>query len=256
MYVLLCEDSVDGILTGVYDAWTLGLGHDRIRLLASNQDECPEPELFCEYRVIRADPDKAEKVIKTVRNRISVLSAQMLIRACCSERKDKADAVYRFILLGLKMGQRTADQLTNPHVLAVFEMNRAVSREVCHYLGFLRFSDMGNLLFGELEPRNDIAALIAPHFADRLPEENFVICDRWRKKAVIHPAHSAWYMAEVTDEFLERIEQEFGKEEEYPNLWRSFFESIAIEERKNERLQRTLLPRRFRSLMTEFGTTE
>ena len=63
-------------------------------------------------------------------------------------------------------------------------------------------------------------------------------------------------MTEVTDELLYQMEKESGKEEEYPNLWKAFFESIAIEERRNERLQNTLLPKRFRSMMTEFQVSE
>ena len=257
MQIFLCEDSVDGIFTGVYDAWASGLGHDNVRLLAGDEESVRQAELFCEYRVIRPDPDKAEKVLRTVKNKISILSARMLVSACCSERKDKAEAVYRFIVLGLKLGRRTADRLTNPYVLAVFEMNRQVGNEVHHYLGFLRFSKVyRNILFAEFEPKSDIAALVAPHFADRLPGENFVICDRRRKKAAVHPAQSPWYMTEVTDELLYQMEKEAGKEEDYPNLWKAFFESIAIEERRNERLQNTLLPKRFRNMMTEFQVSE
>ena len=45
MYIFICEDSIDGIFTGVYDAWASRLGHENIALMAY------EPEnymLFCE----------------------------------------------------------------------------------------------------------------------------------------------------------------------------------------------------------------
>lgn len=32
MTVFVCEDSLDGILTGVYDAWDSRLGHSGVRL--------------------------------------------------------------------------------------------------------------------------------------------------------------------------------------------------------------------------------
>ena len=32
MYVFLCEDSPEGIFTGVYDAWESRLGHNNISL--------------------------------------------------------------------------------------------------------------------------------------------------------------------------------------------------------------------------------
>ena len=42
----LCEDSLEGIFTGIYDAWASGLGHDGVRVLMKNQYE---PEFFMEY---------------------------------------------------------------------------------------------------------------------------------------------------------------------------------------------------------------
>ena len=41
-------------------------------------------------------------------------------------------------------------------------------------------------------------------------------------------------------------------EEDYRAMWKSFTKSIAIEARKNEELQKKLLPLRFRDKMTEF----
>jgi probable DNA metabolism protein len=42
------------------------------------------------------------------------------------------------------------------------------------------------------------------------------------------------------------------KEEEFQALWKTFFDSIAINERKNIKLQQNNMPGRFRSNMTEF----
>lgn len=256
MRVYLCEDSVDGIFTGVYDAWASRLGHDNVRLLALT-GEVYEPELFCEYEYVKADAGKAEKVLKTVRSRISEYAARMLIRACCAEDIRKADDIYRVIVLGLRCGRRTADQLTNPHVMAVFERDRQIGNEAHHYLGFLRFSRIREeLLFAEYEPKGDITAIIAPHFADRLAAENFVICDRRRRRAAVHPAGEHWFMTSFTEEVLKKMEEYSSCGDEYRDLWKVFFKNIAIDERKNEKLQNNLLPKRYRSMMTEFKISE
>ncbi|MBO5199380.1 MAG: TIGR03915 family putative DNA repair protein [Lachnospiraceae bacterium] len=256
MRVYLCEDSVDGIFTGVYDAWASRLGHDNVKLLAQS-GEVYEPELFCEYQRVETDPEKAGKVLKTIRNRISEYAAQMLIRACCSADEEKADDIYRFIVLGLNMGRRTSDQLSDPHVMSIFEKDRQVGNEAHHYLGFLRFSRVKEgVLFAEFEPKGDITAIVAPHFADRLPDENFIICDRRRRKAAVHPAGDQWFLTEVSEELLQKMEESSDRGDEYRNLWKVFFTSIGIEERRNEKLQNNLLPKRFRSMMTEFQIYE
>ena len=42
------------------------------------------------------------------------------------------------------------------------------------------------------------------------------------------------------------------REAEYRKLWKTFFDTVAIRERHNERCQNTFLPKRYRSTMTEF----
>ena len=68
MTVFVCEDSLDGILTGVYDAWDSRLGHSGVRLKTADTDTY---ELFCEYREVAADMEKAEKVLRTVLRRMA-----------------------------------------------------------------------------------------------------------------------------------------------------------------------------------------
>ena len=46
MYVFICEDHLEGILTGVYDACASRLGHRNIRLMTGEPDNF---ELFSEY---------------------------------------------------------------------------------------------------------------------------------------------------------------------------------------------------------------
>ena len=63
-HVFQCEDTLTGMMTGVYDAWDSRLGHQRVRLTtAQNIDR----EFFCEYVWVKPDLTKAEKVLRTVR---------------------------------------------------------------------------------------------------------------------------------------------------------------------------------------------
>ena len=64
IHVFQCEDSLTGILTGVYDGWASRLGHSHVRLAILDQGNM---ELFCEYEEVMADTDKAGKVLRTIR---------------------------------------------------------------------------------------------------------------------------------------------------------------------------------------------
>ena len=68
MYVFLCEDSPEGIFTGVYDAWESRLGHNNISLQIHTGEE--NYDLFCTYRDVTPDLQKSEKVSRTLKQRL------------------------------------------------------------------------------------------------------------------------------------------------------------------------------------------
>ena len=77
--------------------------------------------------------------------------------------------------------------LGNPYVARVFQLARNAGNEALHLLGFLRFSELENrTLFARIHPRNHVPAVLAEHFSDCLPMENFIIYDENRKTAVLH----------------------------------------------------------------------
>ena len=51
MTVYMCEPWLEGILCGVYDAWSDPAGHENVRLAVKGEYE--ELELFAEYRDVQ-----------------------------------------------------------------------------------------------------------------------------------------------------------------------------------------------------------
>lgn len=254
--VFLCENSIEGILTGVYDAWaealSSGLGHARCRL----QTELLQPELFCTYRETAPDMEKAGKVIRTLRKRLGEEVYECLCYAMASREPDKAEAVYKTIVAGLSMkqGYRVLDKVTDPYVARCFDLKRNVGSEIHRELEFLRFQELqSGVLLAKIHPKNDVLMYLGPHFSDRLPLENFLIYDMSRRKALFHEKEKDWYMMEaleLDDGMAGRISTE---EEYYQDLFRMFCHTIAIESRENRALQRQFLPLYFRDVMPEFA---
>jgi probable DNA metabolism protein len=94
-----------------------------------------------------------------------------------------------------------------------------------------------------------------PHFADRLPMENFVIHDEIRGLYGLHPAQKDWYVVTEAEGFqFNAADHAYSADElKYSELFTAFFHIIAIEDRKNYELQRNMLPLRYREYMTEFA---
>ncbi len=264
--VFVCEDSIEGILTGVYDAWcealSSGKGHAHCRLAVKMRSASAggtdffNLELFCIYRDTPSDTEKAEKVIRTLRRRLGEEAYEFLCYAMASHEPDKAEAVYKTIVAGLSMrqGSRVMDKVTDPYVARCFDLKRNVGCEIHRELEFLRFQELENgVLLAKIHPKNDVLMYLGPHFSDRLPLENFLIYDMNRRKALFHEKEKDWYMMDAIElhgEIAGRISTE---EEYYQDLFRMFCRTIAIESRENRSLQRQFLPLYFRDVMPEFA---
>ena len=107
MYVFICEDSLEGIFTGVYDACASRLGHRNIRLATGEPENY---ELFSEYIHVTPSADKTGKVIRTITSRFGMQFYESIYQAAMSgepssgRKMDKADAIYETILLALASG--------------------------------------------------------------------------------------------------------------------------------------------------------
>ena len=254
--IFICEDSIEGIFTAIYDAWNSRYGHDNIGIqLESTGGVGINMELFSEYISVKVDEEKTRKVAGSIQKKISEDAYNMVCHAALSEAAEKADTIYRFLILGFSMGSKVVDDLSNDVVMNIFKLNRNVSNEVHHFLGFLRFAESKeNILLAKINPKNDVLRLMAPHFSDRLGLENFVIYDERRKTAIVHRSGFPWIYTIADNLNMDKFKEQSEQEEEFQLLWNIFFETIAIEDRKNLKLQQNNLPKRFRGNMTEFNS--
>lgn len=247
--VLLCEDSFDGIMSAVYKGWELKKNKE----VVIKAGELEQVELFVEYVNFETDYDFSKKVIRTLSREFSSDIYLSVFRAAMSNHPGKADIIFKFLIDAFKVGKNISDCLAIPSVMSLFELERNVMNETHHYLGFVRFTQLdNNILFSMISPKNNVVASIAPHFSDRLSGENWIIYDEFRKIAAVHKSNSKWVLVSREEINLDKIKQEDVSEEGIKNLWKTFFKTIAIDSRTNYKLQRNLVPLRFRDKMTEF----
>lgn len=253
-YVFVCEDSIEGILSGVYEAYSFKKenkikSHDSLRLAIKFPDICP---LFAEYVAIDTNFENAEKVINTIRKRFGEEAYYNLCLAIASCFEEKADAVYHTIELGIRTNDRhVLDRLSKDCVQKAFKCMRASANEMHHTIEFIRFMELdGGILYAKINAKHNILPFVMPHFADRLPMENFIIYDENADVYGLHPSFKAWYLAQGVAPLGGMIKTT-AAEDEYQELFRRFCKTIAVESRENKKLQTNLLPLRFRPNMTE-----
>lgn len=250
--ILMCEDSIEGILTGVYNAYELRRDHETIHLQTEEMDNY---RLFAVYQEVKADVKKSGKVLHTIYRKLGEDAYTQICQAMVSYDTAKADAVYHTIVTGISghYQGKLMEHLSNHYVNKVFRLSRNTGIEIHHLLGFLRFRELSDgILLARYCPKNDITTMLMPHFANRLPNENFVVYDEQRKYYAVHPKGKQWYLVRGELPFSQEQETYSSDEAQYQTLYRHFCQSIAITERDNPLLQRNMLPLRFRKYMTEF----
>lgn len=268
--ILICEDTLEGIFSGIYEVYARHWNRDCVRIQVGEDENY---RLFAEYIPIETNVGNAVRVMKTLRDRFGEEAYKDLCLALATDDAEKAQAVFRTIELGLLMYEerkrgktiggkqvRIMDCLADDNVRKVMELSRAANNEFLHLRGFLRFQELYNgVLYAEIAPRDNVLPLLAPHFAERFSQENFLIYDCKRNQMVVHPAGQEWYLMQNVEE-LKMQRNEKGekrkyyseKEQEYRELFQFFCNRISIRERENRALQCSLLPLRFQKYMTEF----
>ncbi len=254
--IFCCEDSVDGILTAVYDAWDSGLGLSQVTVQAGvNQDR----NLFARYALVETDHGKARKVARTLRQRLGMEDYQVIYQAALSREADKGEAIFAVIVLGLAVWKRRniTKNLGEPHVMRLFELSRRVENEGHRYRMFVRFHELEReaseepVMFSRIEPENQVLPLLGDHFSERFPMMNFMIYDQTHSQCLVHRAGKQWVLMQDVQMDQERTARYSREEEQYARLWKGFVDSVAIQERKNPRCQMNFMPKRYWKHMTE-----
>jgi len=240
----LFDGTFDGFLTIIHGHYYGALNPDYIFEKGSFQQA-----LGASYEDILTDPDKSEKVFAAIRDKISPDSASSVYYSFLYSEADRFMNIYRYILLGFKIGADVDRYMKYDYVFYVQRTAKYVGSEAHLLSGFVRFSETKQgVLYSRIGPNNNVLPLVANHFSDRLMNEQWIIHDEKRKLAAVYDGHE-FVISDVPDE-INAVDSE--NEAEYRGLWHSFFNTIAVESRVNPKLQRTHLPLRYRKYMSEF----
>jgi probable DNA metabolism protein len=244
--VYLCEDSIEGIFTGIYKAWEAGTSHTDVRIQAETT-----MSFFEDYIQVETNDELAAKVASSIQQKLSSDVYHTVYQGCMSDDEKKASCIYHFLQKAFRVGPEILNHLQDNDVATLFELSRRVGRESHFYLEFTRFEELENgVLCCKINPKSNVVPSIANHFSDRLHCENWIILDTTRNLAAVHKAHQGFVLTNnITEESLSSFCGISKDELIFQQLWQRFFDTIAIKERVNPALQRNMMPLRYRKYM-------
>ena len=190
------------------------------------------------------------KDLKEYDNILSNELMYIIYKVYLSNDERKELILFYFIKNALIYKDKILDYKYLNCVLHVLRINKNVSSEAHKLKGFLRFKELkNNVFYAEMSPKNNVIFLLAEHFKKRLSNEYFLIKDTGRNIYAFYDKTNIMYL---NDEDIKELNLNINDNElEIESLWKSFFNTIGIKERKNYKTQRNFMPKRYWKYMIE-----
>lgn len=248
MICYIYDNSFEGLLTAIYDSYYKGPKPDVIIPMRDFQDN-----FIYENIIITTELEKSRKVYTSIKSKISDTALENVYNAYLSEIPDISTNIYKYLVFGWKVGKAIDLYLTDSRVLVIHKAVQKVQFENHRLSGLVRFKKIkGNIFYSSIEPDHNVLALLAPHFAERLMDQKWIIHDLKRSLAAVYDTKK-WILQTLYSKTKDPFNTTMIKETDmdFENLWKLYFKHISIESKRNIKLQKQHMPARYWPHLTE-----
>lgn len=234
----LYDGTFEGLLTAIYYSYSI-----RENVII-NKVSAYTPNLLGQPETIKTEEDKFHRVYSSIEEKLSSSTLKNVYHLYLSDIPAVETLIFRYIKLCYKYGDNINLAKNNDIILLVDKYVRKVTLESHRFTGFVRFKEIAPFsYYATIEPDHNILPIIAPHFATRFSDQSFIIHDIKRETAILYNK-SDLVIAPLSKEVSENLKIS-ALRDNFENLWKEFYKSVNIEERKNLILQRRSMPKRY-----------
>lgn len=241
------DGSSAGLLTLLASTVPRGIVPDQICITPPSQQS-----LFAPVTAIDSDPELAESFRQELVRRLTPASLRQLRLAWHGDQPGREMLICRYLCHVWHEGAQAGGMLAHPHVAPLWKLAQQVGREAHRYLGFVRFRETsGGFYYAPLSPDHRVLPLIAAHFAARFSDQQWVLHDLRHGEGIVHDStRQQWLLLpmETSDD-----PELTPAEEQFQSLWRGYFTTLAIDDRRNLTLQQGKVPLKVRPWLVEFS---
>ena len=249
MTTLIYDGSFEGLLTAVFEVY-----ERRLLYVNLQKGEWHSKALFDEVILVVTDNSKANRVLKGLKQKLSVMGLQRLYAAHLAEIDGEDNMLLGYIRYVFDAGQNIEEDYGNKYVMRVSEIIRMVRRERHRMEAFIRFQKLKDETFyAAIEPDFNVLPLLIKHFKDRYADQRWIIYDIKRKYGVYYDLHDTQYVSlNFSDVKVANVVSAYTEDEDlYQLLWKNYFKSVNIPARKNTKLHLMHVPKRYWKHLTE-----
>lgn len=212
--------------------------------------------LFGNEHNVETHPDKAFRVLKKLKDKLSLRSFRQVYVNFLSETKEIENFLFRYIQYVLKNIEKQEYNFSHPDVLYLQQLSRKMEREKHRMEAFVRFQlTRDGIYYAIIQPDFNVLPLITPHFKNRYADQKWLIYDAMRKYGIYYDLEN---VTEIQMNFSSEVQhaqphETILNENEnlYQLLWRQYFSSVNIKARKNTKLHVQHMPKRYWKYLIE-----
>jgi probable DNA metabolism protein len=249
MHTLIYDGSFEGLLTAVYVVYERRLNYVNLQ-----RGEWRSKALFDDMLTVITDKNKADRVLKGLKVKLSAMGLQRLYAAHLAEIEGEDNMILGYIRYVFDAGQNIEEDYGNKYVMRVSEIVRMVRRERHRMEAFIRFQKLKDETFyAAIEPDFNVLPLLIKHFKNRYADQKWIIYDLKRKYGVYYDLHDTQYISlSFSDMKPTNVVSAYTQDEDlYQSLWKNYFKSVNIPARKNTKLHLMHVPKRYWKHLTE-----
>jgi probable DNA metabolism protein len=249
--IYLFDGSFNGLLCAVFASYERK--DKEVRLIKTADFAA---HIFEEPVEIATDGSRAARVWNGLKAKIAKAHLQQFFNSYFAEQPQVYQDMFDYCHYIFDNEKGVDFNYGNPLVLSLAQTANKVQREKHRMEAFIRFQKGGNgLFFAVAAPDFNVLPLVVKHFKNRYADQPWVIYDTKRKYGIHYDLNIVSEIKmnlvpaehSVPEECIAIDE----KEELYAQLWKDYFKSTNIVERKNLKLHLQHVPKRYWKYLTE-----
>lgn len=250
--IYIFDNTFEGLLSAIFQTYSLKKAP--VAFLRQGIDSFDD--LFSETHHVTTNQEQVNRLSKGVIKRISEGALNRLYKVWLTEKETASLLIYNYIRYVFSNSTNIDTDFSNSHVLQVHQLAKQINREVHRMHAFVRFEHTKDDWFvASIQPDFNVMPLIGEYFERRYADQKWIIYDSKRHVGLYYDTVEMKCCEIISDKINKhgQLSSKIHSEEElkFQSLWKRYFHSVNIPERRNPKLHIRHIPKRYWKLMTE-----
>ncbi len=242
---LLYDGTFEGLFTAIFECYDQKLAKPTICKLQHHT-----PSIFDQSRFIETDSNKAKRVFGGLVKKISASGLMKLKKAFHSEFEDVDTEIVNYVRYVFSNRINIESDYRQHFILRINQVVKMVNREIHRMHAFIRFQKTAdNIYAATIRPDFDVVPFIGRHFHARYADQEWFIYDTKRNYGLHYDLEHLNFVELEDPQWIGK--HQFNpsamseEEDSFQKMWKLYFDSTCIAERRNMKLHLRHVPHRY-----------